>query len=167
MNDYKYDRKSIRLKGYDYAKAGLYFVTICVQNKQCIFGNIYNDSMHLNKAGEMIEKWYKELENKFNDIKCYDFVIMPNHIHVIIKNESSEHTGSPLHEVIKWLKTMTTNEYIRHVKSDNWLPFDGKLWQRNYYEHIIRDQESYNEISYYIKTNPSQWNQDQLYIESI
>ena len=190
-------RRSIRLKGYDYSRAGLYFITICVQNKGCLFGTIANHEMVLNDAGKMIGKWYSELENKFPDIKCHEMVVMPNHFHCVVENVGvgadlrvcpdpgenigpgepilgeqnppilGEHIGSPLHRVVQWFKTMTTNEYIRGVKNAGWKPFDGKLWQRNYYEHIIRNQQSYEIISDYILNNPSKWEDDKLYIQMI
>ena len=194
MNQYnlnKHNRKSIRLKGYDYSQAGLYFITICCQNKVHLFGNVINKQMILNDAGKMIEKWFNELQNKFPDIKCHEMVVMPNHIHFIIENIGSvgadlcvcpndsnfpktekrvseilgEHAGSPLHRVLQWFKTMSTNEYIRGVKNNNWIPFDGKLWQRNYWEHIIRNDQSYQKISDYIINNPSKWNDDTLFTE--
>lgn len=194
MNQYnpdKHHRKSIRLKGYDYSQAGLYFITICCQNKVHLFGNVINKQMILNDAGKMIEKWFNELQNKFPDVKCHEMVVMPNHIHFIIENIGSvgadlrvcpndsnisktekrvseilgEHAGSPLHRVFQWFKTMSTNEYIRGVKNNNWIPFDGKLWQRNYWEHIIRNDQSYQKISDYIINNPSKWNDDTLFTE--
>lgn len=194
MNQYnpnKHHRKSIRLKGYDYSQAGLYFITICCQNKVHLFGNVINEQMILNDAGKMIEKWFNELQNKFPDVKCHEMVVMPNHIHFIIENIGSvgadlrvcpndsnisktekrvseilgEHAGSPLHRVLQWFKTMSTNEYIRGVKNNNWIPFDGKLWQRNYWEHIIRNDQSYQKISDYIINNPSKWNDDTLFTE--
>ena len=194
MNQYnlnKHHRKSIRLKGYDYTKAGLYFITICCQNRVHLFGNVINKQMILNDAGKMIEKWFNELQNKFPDIKCHEMVVMPNHIHFIIENIGSvgadlrvcsndsnfsktekrvseilgEHAGSPLHRVLQWFKTMSTNEYIRGIKNNNWIPFDGKLWQRNYWEHIIRNDQSYQKISDYIINNPSKWNDDTLFTE--
>lgn len=73
-----------------------------------------------------------------------------------------EHIGSPLHRVVQWFKTMSTNEYIRNVKSNNWKRFDGKLWQRNYWEHIIRNDGSFERISKYIKSNPQNWKNDTL-----
>ncbi|MCU0339016.1 MAG: hypothetical protein MUE30_03970, partial [Spirosomaceae bacterium] len=79
-------RKSIRLKGYDYSQAGLYFVTICCQNRACLFGEIKNGEILLNDAGRMIEKWYYEFENKFSDIRCHEMITMPNHFHCIIEN---------------------------------------------------------------------------------
>ncbi|MFA9214882.1 MAG: transposase [Candidatus Methylacidiphilales bacterium] len=211
-------RKSIRLKGYDYSRKGLYFVTICCKNRACLFGKIENGKMFLNESGIMIEKWYFELENKYPDIKCHEMIVMPNHIHFIIENTGDiatvranlgvrpdeedvranlgvrpddigqthrsapttaptiapttattdeqqifgEHIGSPLHRVIQWFKTMTTNEYIRGVKNLGWEPFYKKLWQRNYWEHIIRNENSYQNISNYIISNPSKWKEDKL-----
>ena len=182
FNPNKHHRKSIRLKGYDYSKAGMYFITICAQNRQCLFGKIVNGEMALNDAGRMVEKWYYELENKFPDIKCHEMVVMPNHFHCIIENVapvtpvgadlrvcpkntleqpiigeqpiSGEHVGSPLYRVVQWFKTMSTNEYIRGVKQLGWQRFNGKLWQRNYWENIIRDEQSFQRISEYMINNP-------------
>jgi len=200
-----HQRKSIRLKGYDYSQAGLYFVTICCQNREHMYGRIENGKMILNEPGLMIEKWYYELENKFPDIKCREMVVMPNHFHCIIENVGAdprvcpninkitkpisggqsltalgeqpsvllgeqplvllgEHVGSPLHSVVQWFKTMSTNEYIRGVKTKHWQRFDGKLWQRNYWEHIIRNEKSYYTISDYIRNNPQKWDDDLLNI---
>jgi REP element-mobilizing transposase RayT len=74
-----------------------------------------------------------------------------------------EHIGSPLHRVVQWFKTMTTNEYIRGVKTLEWQPFDKRLWQRNYYEHIIRNNRSYQYIANYIENNSENWQQDKLF----
>jgi putative transposase len=177
-------RRSIRLKGYDYSQAGLYFITICVQGRLSLFGDVVNDDMVLNDAGKMVEKWYYDLENKFPDIKCHEKVVMPNHFHCIVENVGpvgadlrvcldnmgeppilGEHVGSPLHRVVQWFKTMTTNEYIRGVKQSGWQPFYRKLWQRNYWEHIIRDEQSFQRIAEYIINNPKNWNNDKLYNE--
>ena len=169
-------RKSIRLKGYDYAQRGLYFITICTQHHKYLLGEIEDNKMNLNDVGRMVEKWYYELENKFLDIKCNEMVIMPNHIHFIIKNigdtnesgehicehTSGEHTGSPLRQIIQWWKTMTTNEYIYCVKNHGWKRFNKHVWQRNYYEHIIRNDEDYKRIAEYIINNPTNWHNDKL-----
>jgi putative transposase len=74
-----------------------------------------------------------------------------------------EHAGSPLHRAVQWFKTMTANAYIHGVRTKYWPPFDGKLWQRNYYEHIIRDEQSYITIAEYIANNPVYWVKDELY----
>lgn len=197
MNRYNptvHHRRSIRLKGYDYSQAGLYFITICCQDRIHRFGDVVNGEMVLNDAGKMVGKWYYELGNKFMDIRCHEMIVMPNHFHCILENVGTvgadlrvcpdidtnndnanpilgehdtnklgEHVGSPLHRVVQWFKTMTTNEYIRGVKTLGWQPFDGKLWQRNYYEHIIRDERAYLTISKYIINNPAKWNDDKFY----
>jgi REP element-mobilizing transposase RayT len=81
-----------------------------------------------------------------------------------MKNTEGEHVGSPLYRVVQWFKTMTTNEYIRGVKNNNWKRFNGKLWQRNYYEHIIRNEQSYHNITKYIKNNPAKWRDDNFHV---
>ena len=78
-------RRSIRLKGYDYSQSGLYFITICCQNRAPLFGEIIDGEMVLNEGGKMVEHWYYKLENKFNDIECCEMVVMPNHFHCIIE----------------------------------------------------------------------------------
>ena len=110
------------------------------------------------------------------------YQIMPNHFHAIVKNNGmgvganpcvrpdnngdnilGEHVGSPLWRVMQWFKTMTTNEYIRGVKTLGWARFNGKLWQRDYYEHIIRNERSYQNISNYIINNPANWDKDKFF----
>ncbi len=177
-------RRSIRLKGFDYSQSGMYFVTLCCQDRAHLFGEIIDGKMALNDAGNMTVKWFHELENKFTDIQCDEMIIMPNHIHFIVAHtaaetaeiaetvgadlcvcpsggeQSGEHAGSPLRSVVQWFKTMTTNAYIRGVKNNGWPRFNGRLWQRNYYEHIIRDEKSLDNIRNYIMNNPLNWAED-------
>ncbi len=197
-------RRSIRLKEFDYSKEGYYFLTICTQNREHVFGEIRNGEMVLNDAGRMVEKWYYELENKFSDIKCHDHIIMPNHIHFVIQNVGAnlcvrpsldpdvrpcmeegennprgehnirdehnprgEHIGSPLRKIIQWFKTMITNEYMRNVKNCGWSPFAGKLFQSNYYEHVIRDDRDLFNIRQYIRNNSQNWEEDENYQAAI
>lgn len=166
-----HNRRSIRLKDYDYSQPGAYFLTICTQNKLSLFGHIIDSEMRLNDAGRMVARWWGKLNCKFPNIQTDTFIIMPNHIHGIIiirsepvgadlcvcPNNKGAHMGAPLQKIVQWFKTMTTNEYIAHVKNDSWAPFPGRLWQRNYYEHIIRNQESLNRIRQYITENPARW----------
>ena len=164
-NSEKLIRKSLRYNGYDYSNPGLYYVTICSQNHVCLFGKIENGEIILNDAGKMVERWYYELENKYQDLKCNEMVIMPNHIHFIIENTNinSKRVGPSLIEIVQWFKTMSTNEYIRGVKQLGWPRFDGKLWQRSYWDHIIRDQKTYKNICEYIYCNPMNWKDDDLH----
>jgi len=86
-------RKSPRLRGYDYTQEGLYFITICVQDRLHLFGEVINGEMHLNDAGRMIERWYHELENKYPDKICHDYMVMPDHFHFIIENGAIGNAG--------------------------------------------------------------------------
>lgn len=172
-------RKSIRLKNYDYSSNGYYFVTICTQNREKLFGEIVGATLcgRPNNPDKLIVKWLLELENKFKDIKIDEYIVMPNHIHFIIKRtgdhtgltgdrigSTGDHAGSPLRDIIGWFKTMTTNEYIAGVKDGRFMPFKGRLWQRNYYEHIIRNYDDYINIADYIQNNHLKWEEDKLYI---
>ncbi|MDQ7074794.1 MAG: transposase [Gammaproteobacteria bacterium] len=158
-------RRSIRLKKFDYSQRGAYFITLCVQNRACLLGDIGRDMMVVNCAGEMLERWWCEMEHKFPSIILGEYVVMPNHFHAIIRIVSSEvPRQAPLSKMVQWFKTMSTNAYIRGVKEQGWPVFDGSLWQRNYYEHVIRDERSYDAISAYIQTNPVKWQQDKYFI---
>ncbi len=137
--------------------------------------------MVLNEIGQMVEKWWLKLAEKFEGIELYDFVVMPNHFHGIITIsrpldlENSQtpldtiegaYMDAPLQEMVQWFKIMTTNHYIRNVKDKGWPRFDGRLWQRNFYEHIIRSEKSYSKIADYILGNPSKWQEDKYYVRN-
>ena len=176
------NRKSIRLKGYDYSTPNAYFITICTQNHVCLFGDIVEGEMECNDAGKMIKHWYKELERKFVNLHRSDFVCMPNHVHFIITiiphEERIEEQGTSgvanraagkslncqdhIPGVVQWFKTMTTNSYIRGVRNCNWQSFHKRMWQRNYYEHIIRNNADLDRIRLYIQNNPATWEKDML-----
>jgi putative transposase len=166
-------RRSIRLSGYDYAQSGAYFMTICTHNRQYLFGDIADGEMQLNDAGRMVERCWNDIPTHFPHVELDAFVVMPNHVHFIVVNMGhgehtvqGEHAGSPLHVVLQWFKTMTTNEYICGVKQHGWSPFCGKLWQRNYWEHIVRNAQELNHIREYIRDNPASWQQDSLFLQN-
>ena len=165
-NDLIHGRKSIRLKNYDYSKNGLYFITICSQNRKKIFGEVIDGDMILNDVGEMVKFYYLDLQNRYWNIKCHECIIMPNHIHFVIEilnkmmDEENKGNVPTLGDVVGGFKSLTTVEYIKNVKLKNWKPFDRRIWQRNYYEHIIRDEKNYMRISNYIKNNPWKWKGD-------
>lgn len=184
-NPSKHHRRSIRLKGYDYSQAGLYFITLCCQHRACLFGQIHNGLMHLNDAGTMIRNEWIKLPERFTNITLHEYIVMPNHFHAIMEivgatlvvdpNETGEcnthgqpqgiaPTGKPVGDMVGAFESITTVEYIRGVKNNNWQTFDKKLWQRNYWEHIIRNEQSYLKISEYIVNNPANWNNDTLKI---
>jgi REP element-mobilizing transposase RayT len=147
--------------------------------------------MRVNDAGVMVQKWWHESAKKFKNLELDEFVIMPNHFYGIIlivgatlcgcpdicdrpeinaQPSTTGHTteaGQPhrvaptLGDFVDWFKTMTTNEYIRNVRQYNWPPFNGKFWQRNYYEHIIKNEKEMDRIRQYIIENPMKWAEDE------
>ncbi|MBQ5686241.1 MAG: transposase, partial [Ruminococcus sp.] len=110
-----------------------------------------------------INKQYIDFfKGKFYGLKIDYHCIMPNHLHFVIRKEGA-HMGAPLHEIIKWYKTQTTNQYIRMVKESVLPPFDKHIWQRNYFEHVIRGEKDLYEIRKYIDNNPAKWFFDEYY----
>jgi putative transposase len=167
-------RHSIRLKGYDYAQEGAYFITITTQNRACLFGDIIDSIPRLNDAGRMIESVWVDMPTYYPGVEADTFIVMPNHIHGIVllvgagPRACPNDTGQPqgvaptmsLADIIHRFKTLTTKRYIDGVKQASWMPFAGRFWQRNYYEHIIRDEKSLLRIREYIATNPARWSID-------
>ncbi len=165
------ERKNLRLAYYDYSSPGAYFITIVVQNRLCLFGNISNNDVNHNQAGEMIGFWWKEIAKKYPGVVPGMFVVMPNHFHGVLEitddvesnhqqNSKVTESNTSIPKIVQWFKTMTTNDYIRGVNSSNWKPFNHRLWQRNYYEHIIQNEEDLHQIYEYIELNPVQWSED-------
>lgn len=177
----KYRIPSVRLKNWDYSSSGWYYVTICIYQKRCYFGEIRNKKMILSKIGELAEKFWLEIPKHFKNVLLDEHIVMPNHIHgiIVIKYQikscrdvinhvstKNNHVStknkfkniSPmgknnLGEIIRWYKGRVTYE-IRKIN----LKF---LWQSRFYEHIIRDEKSLNEIREYTKNNPLKWEEDE------
>jgi len=236
------ERRSIRLRNYDYATPGAYFVTVCVQARAPLFGRIVDNATQPNEAGLEVGAWWNKLPSKFTSVGLDAAVVMPNHLHGIVwilgEEEQGTTAGRPhgaaptngeattmatstagrphgaaptngegtttatatagrphgaaptngkgtttatskagrphvatpteggerpaLGQVLDWFKTMTTNAYIRGVKESGWPRFGGRLWQRDYYEHVVRDEEGLNRIREYIQTNPLRWSLDRM-----
>ena len=162
-------RRSVRLKGYDYPSEGLYFITICTQNKQCVFGHISNDEMYLNELGQMVqEEWQNTMSVRKDEVELHDFIVMPNHIHAIIEicpqsSHSSQSADSGVCDTPLRSPSKTVGAVVRGFKGATTKRAGVSIWQRNYYEHIIRGPESYGMIANYIQTNPMRWDIDQFY----
>jgi REP element-mobilizing transposase RayT len=189
-------RRNLRLQGYSYSTPGTYFVTICVAKRACIFGTVRDGEMLLNDVGAMVDQWWIETDRRFSDVETDAWVIMPNHVHVLIRigwtdgstlaerfpgrdtaqvrllETDSEPAGMPgsdagepasLGRVIQWFKSATTTAYARGVSDDGWPRYPGRLWQPNYYEHIIRDEAELDRARAYILGNPGKWSEDQEY----
>ncbi len=166
------NRKSIRLKNYNYSQPGMYYVTICVNNRKYLFGDIYNEKMILNKYGRIIQKEWCKTEKIRKNIELDEFIIMPNHIHGII-NIVRAHCNVPVHNhvekfgcstpnsiptIVKLFKSTTTKQ-INQLRNMPKQP----IWQRNYYEHTIRTEFNLNRIRHYILDNPGNWKNDKYY----
>ena len=142
-------RKTIRLKHYDYSNNGMYFITICTKERKQLLGKINENEIMLYNAGTIIQKHTKNIEKLFNNIKIDEYVIMPNHIHMII--EITEKTEINIPRIIKQFKGCITKE------------LGYSIWQKSYYEHIIRNEKEYFKIKEYIRNNVINWNKDKYF----
>ena len=161
----KHYRRSIRLRGYDYASPGAYFVTMCAQDRRCLFGTIIAGELLLNDAGRMVAAIWEGLPERFPTIVLDAYVVMPDHFHAVVSianvrdtpEQAGEHSFPTLGDAVGAFKSLTTNAYIRGVREHGWPPFARRLWQRNYYEHIIRNEAASARIRAYIEANPVRW----------
>jgi len=180
----RHRRRSIRLKGYDYTRPGAYFITICTHNREPLFGRVVDGEMVLNEYGEIVWACWREILDHFPHVELDAFVVMPNHVHGIIwivddvgtryaKNVGARHAknvramhASPLQSprgpasgslgaVVGSFKSAVT----RRINEMRGTP-GARVWQRNYYEHIIRDDRALNAIRRYIAENPLRWHLD-------
>lgn len=161
-----HNRKSIRLKDYDYSCPGEYFVTICTKNRACLFGEIVNEKMNLSKTGIIVDKHWKNILSYKDNVELDEYIIMPNHIHgiVVIKEPVRAILESPvpttkyrrrkmlLSKIIGRFKTMSAKE-VNILRNTLGIP----LWHRNYYEHIIRGENDLANIREYIANNVFRW----------
>jgi REP element-mobilizing transposase RayT len=185
----KHHRRSIRLKNYDYASPGAYFVTIVTHRRQCLFGNVMDGQMRLNEFGEIVRDEWLKTETIRPRVQLDEYVIMPNHVHgIIIINDDNrrgtlqraptimqrvptimqrtptiEQFGKPTSDsiptIIRLLKSATTKR-INEYRNTPAVP----VWQRNYYEHIIRNETELQQIRQYIANNPINWENDENYM---
>ncbi len=193
MNKYNpeiHKRRSIRLKDFDYGQEGLYFITICCQNREHLFGEIVEGEMQLNDIGRVTEQCWNAIPKHFENVSLHSFVIMPNHVHGIIEiitnvgakhfspednehwtkhfsPENDEHWSKDISPLPKGT-SKTIGSIVRGFKIGvtKWARQNTdiyQVWQRNYHEHIIRNENSYYRISEYIENNPKQWEDDCFY----
>jgi len=164
-------RQSIRIPEYDYSTTGGYFVTICTYNRDWLFGEIVDGEMRLNECGEIVDNIWQKLPNRFPNIELDQFMVMPNHFHGIIKivsvgaiHELPLHRESQpprqrrkmlLPKIIGYFK-MNTAKQINIIRQNPGTP----VWQRNYYEHVIRQGTELDETRTYIQNNPTNWDTD-------
>jgi REP element-mobilizing transposase RayT len=168
----KHHRRSIPLPGYDYRTPGAYFITICSWQRECLFGEVIDDTMQLSPYGKTVFFNWSILPKRYPNVELDNFIVMPNHVHgIIVLKDSREinYTESdklalkkskiyPLSEIVRGLKTSSA----RRINQVRYLT-GVSVWQRGYYEHIIRNEESLFAIREYIINNPLSWGKDELY----
>lgn len=166
-------RRSIRLKDYDYTQPGAYFITICTHDHAHLFGEIVDGEMHFSNGGGIANACWQEIPNHFPQVELDEYIVMPNHIHGILwivdKGNDSKTVGAknllPLQlphgtsktigSVVRGFKIGVTKWFRQHTAT-------SIIWQRNYYEHVIRNEHALNAIRRYIVENPSRWHLDRF-----
>ncbi|MEX0662891.1 MAG: transposase [Balneolaceae bacterium] len=184
------NRRSIRLQGYNYSSPGEYFITICTHNRKCLFGDVVDGEMRLNECGVVAEDFWRQIPKRYENAILDEFVVMPNHIHGIIgiefksdshpvgsipvgaihelplrdddnidlKNHQMERRKMLLPKIIGWYK-MNVSKQVNILLENT----GHRFWQRNYYEHIIRNDKSLHHIRNYIINNPLKWQADSFH----
>jgi putative transposase len=171
-------RRSIRLQGYDYSRAGLYFITICTQARKCLFGVITEGKMILNEAGKIADECWLQIPEHFPNAFLHEYIVMPNHVHGIIELTNNDAIDERQHNEFQKIIPRSIGSIVRGYKIgvtkwfrnnpgrvENFQPLQARvqnfepqqIWQRNYYERIIRNEQSYKNISDYIMNNPTKW----------
>ena len=161
----KHHRRSIRLRGYDYEQAGAYFTTICIHDRRSMFGEVEHEQMRLNPYGHIVTECWCDLVKHYPNVELDAFVVMPNHVHGIIVLTDDDNVGAGLKpaptgrhglpEIVRAFKTFSARR-INQMRNTPGVP----VWQRNYYEHVIRNEEDLEDIRQYIVGNPAQWPED-------
>lgn len=197
----RHHRRSIRLRGYDYTRVGAYYVTICTDDRSCIFGRIVNAASHLSPLGDIVDECWRAIPMHFPHVHVDVHIIMPNHVHgiVVIEGTGGAYVGArdlaPLRDAPPDIQTDTPPDYDSIMvpadeRSPNGRPriIPGSLgaiiqgfkagvsrnarkrgiavpqtiWQRNYYDHIVRDAADHDRITKYIADNPANWERDRF-----
>ncbi len=166
-------RKRTKLKGFDYSTPAAYFVTVCTHNRKCllsrIVGSIHESTAHelpkniLTPYGKCVEEYINQIESKYRNVKVDKYVMMPNHFHILLSimddkrsiHESTLQGRSVLSKVVGFIK-MNSSKQIH-------LTYNHNVWQRNYHDHIIRDEKDHKKIWEYIDTNIYKWELDCFY----
>ena len=151
-------RRSIRFPGNDYSRLDLYFVTICTQGRECFLGDVERGEMRLAYAGRTVQSTWEALPRHYPHVRLDAFVVMPNHVHGILRLQEHDLSSAPRHalgEIVRALKSFSARRINKRRGA-----LGAPVWQRNYYERIIRDKDELMAIRRYIADNPSKWADD-------
>ena len=159
------NRRTIRLRDYDYSKAGAYFITVCTYQKIETLGSITAHNIVHTKAGDIVASVWRSIPDRFPGVELDEYLLMPNHVHGIIvlpdresQSSSAEMKKPGLGKIIAYFKYMST-KLINQDRNQ----IGRRVWQRNYYEHVIRNDHDLNTIREYIQNNPRRWTIDRFY----
>ena len=162
------ERKPLRLKNFDYSTTGAYFITVCTENRRMILSNIVGDdvlgvpkNVELLPYGTVADKYLNQLNDFYDSITIDQYVIMPNHIHILllVPSNGSPRTSTPTRQ------TSAVSHFVSTFKRFCNKEYGRNIWQRGFYDHVIRDRRDYEEIKKYIYENPIRWYYDELYCE--
>lgn len=176
MRTHAHNRRSIRLKEYDYSMPGGYFVTICTIDKIILFGEIINGEMQLSPQGMIAQQCWDEIPQHFHNVELDAFVCMPNHVHGIINIydttvvgtrhavslQGNEHYAKPVHGSLSTIVRSYKSAATKRIHEINNTPHT-QIWQPRFYEHVVRGEKDLHNIRRYILGNPSQWESDEEY----
>ncbi len=151
-----YSRKIVRLPDFDYSSVNFYFLTVCTHEKACLFGSTRN----LSSLGEIAKQDMLQLPSFYQGVKVDHFVVMPNHIHAILVLEGEEKKHPAISQIVSAYKAGVSRK--AHVQYPNF-----KIWQRSFYEHVIRNDREYQRIWNYIENNPQKWEEDRFYVSDM
>jgi REP element-mobilizing transposase RayT len=158
--------------GYDYSTPGTHFVTICAEHRACIFGSVADGVMTCNDVGQMVEEFWTVLPSKSPEVEIDEYVVMPNHMHGILRlgwmiesdaGVENDESRPTLSRIVQWYKSITTSAYGKQVRDGDWPPYPGRMWQRNYFEHIVRSEANLEKLGSYVEANPGKWLDDSLH----
>jgi len=164
MMSEKIGRRSIRLPDFDYSQPAAYFVTLCVEDFHCLLAQVVDGMIQLKKAGAICLNVWRSLPDRFPSVDLDRIVVMPNHLHgiLLLKNEDHQPNQPFLGDVVGAFQSLVFQQYYQWIK-DNHLNLKAKFWQRNYYEHVIRNDEDWERVRNYILMNPMNWSDDTYY----
>ena len=161
-------RKSHHLQGYDYSQNGAYFITICTHQRRMLFGPnrapVGADSI----SARMAARVFREIIGQYPTVQCRYFVVMPNHFHALVEIQrprADMESAPTVISIVQAFKRYSTIEYIRLVKGGQAVPFDKRLWQRSFHDHVVRNETDFRMIAEYIQSNPQLWHKDCFYEE--
>jgi putative transposase len=147
-------RRNLRLVDYDYSSSGFYFVTLCIRDRLALLGRVVSDQRRLSPAGEQVSQIWEEIPLRYPGVDLDNLIVMPDHLHAIL---SLPGQTLSLSEIVHHFKARSTARYALGVNQEQWPPFPGTLWQRGFYDRVIRREDELARTREYMLQNPLRW----------